>query len=378
MKFLKTKLLKIRDLFFQKKAVMAEIKRKYLMKKDEKSFQAEFYNEAVLSYPPRSVTVAISSFCDNKCVFCGYHSIDAEGASNVYNLKYKLSLQDFKKIVDLCYKGRVPHLHICATGEPFFHSDILEMIDYSIKVYGKASVQTNFSRSIFEKKDYYNELIKRGDDIKYITTDILSGDPEEHNKLKKGSSYSDVLYAMSYINKHKRIRFHIHLILTKINYMHIEDLIDDLHKNNINAQLDIVNLHPHDFNEFTTKDKAYFSSDIEITKALEAAKEKGEKVGITVSIPKPFDKAPSICGSFWTRFQIWPVKGNDPKRYHENVIVGGCNAVVKGKLSTLGYIFDYNDILDLWNNEHFVKNRKILLSGEYPDSECENCQSYRK
>jgi len=344
---------------------------------DQRRFEEEFYKKAVLSYPPRSVTLTITSYCNNKCIFCAYHSDDAKEVSNVYGLHFKLSLDDFKRIINMCYQGRVPHVHICATGEPFIHKQILEMIDYCIEVYGTSSIQTNFYRPIFEKNNYYDAIIKRADAISYITTDVLSGDENQHNELKKGSTYKDVMHAMEYINSKCNVKFKVHLVLTRYNYMHINDLITDIADKKINADLEIVNLHPHCFNEFTSFEAPYMSSDLAIKDALESAAKYALQKNITIAIPKPFDdNTDSKCSSFWTRFQLWPVKGNDINRYHENVIMGACNAVVRGSISTLGYIFDYKNIMDLWNNEYFVKYRTMLLNGEYPDSECVHCQSY--
>ena len=41
-------------------------------------------------------------------------------------------------------------------------------------------------------------------------------------------------------------------------------------------------------------------------------------------------------------------------------------------------VADYRNMMDLWNNEFFIKYRTMLLNGEYPDKECVNCQSYQK
>lgn len=347
------------------------------MQKDTKRFEAEFLKKAVLSYPPRHVTIGITSSCNNRCVFCAYHSDDAKESSNVYGLHYNLCLSDFKKMVDMCYSSRVPHVHICGTGEPFFNNEVLKMMDYCIAIYGKTSIQTNFHRPLFEKKNYLDEIRKRAKGIEYITTDILSGDPQQHNELKKGSNYEDVLNAMEYINQSTPLRFRAHLILTHENYNNINRLIDDIYERGINASLEIVNLHPHNFNRTTSHDAPYKRRDIEITKVLESAIKNANKKGVQISVPRPFDSQNNSCGSFWTRFQTWPTKGNDPSRYHENVIIGGCNAVVRGKLSTLGYIFDYKDIMSLWNNKYFTFYRKELLKGRYPDTECMNCQNGR-
>ena len=158
--------------------------------------------------------------------------------------------------------------------------------------------------------------------------------------------------------------------------MHLKELIDKVVENKINGRIEVVQLHPHNFNEFTSLDSVYLKKDRFITETLQDIVKYGKAKKVSISIPRPFDNGLNKCGSFWLRFQTWPVKGNDLNRYHENVIVGGCNAVVKGELRSLGYIFDYKNIMDLWNNNQFVKVRKNLLSGIYPDKECINCQNY--
>jgi MoaA/NifB/PqqE/SkfB family radical SAM enzyme len=277
----------------------------------------------------------------------------------------------------MCYAGRVPRIHICATGETFLHPDILQIIDYAIEVYGTTSIQTDFFRFIFEKYNYLDEIIQRKDFISYITTDVLSGDPKVHERVKRGSCYEDVLSSMEYINRYSNIHFEVHYIITKHNYQHIDWLINDLARRRINCHVAIVNLHPHGFNEFTSLKSVYTSRDVKITSTLKEVQALGRKKGISVSIPTPFDRGKGICGSFWTRLQTWPVNGIDENRYGENVIIGGCNAVIKGKLNTLGYIFDYDSIMELWNNEYLVKIRENLLKGIYPDYECRHCQNFK-
>lgn len=138
-------------------------------------------------------------------------------------------------------------------------------------------------------------------------------------------------------------------------------------------QLNIVNLFPHMFNTFTSLDNVYHESDIQITKTLEYVRNIGEKMGITVHTPKPFDDAGQTCSVFWEKVQIWPVKGVDPGRYEENLIPHACNAVVLGDINTLGYVSDFDTVMDLWNNEYFRSIRRKILSGEQPDRFCWSC-----
>jgi 2-iminoacetate synthase ThiH len=84
------------------------------MQQDSIRYEQERSKQAVVSSPPRWVTLGIIGSCTNRCLFCSYHSKDARnGNSNIYNLKYTIPLEYFKKYIDPCHAGRVPHVHIC-------------------------------------------------------------------------------------------------------------------------------------------------------------------------------------------------------------------------------------------------------------------------
>lgn len=334
--------------------------------------------QGILKTPPNWITIGITNVCNNKCDFCSYHSDDAKEVSNVYNIPFMLNLADFKRIVNMAYEGKVPRIHICGTGEPFMNPEVLDMIDYCIKVYGTTSIQTNFFKPLFQKKDYLEEILKRKEHISFITTDILSGDPEFHNSIKKGSSYSDVMDSIEYISKNSSIKINISYILTKKNYKNIDKLIDDLDKRRIkNVSININNLYSYDFNEFSSTSSVYTSQDEDITNQLNKVYNYGKIKKIEVNIPTPADLDTSRCNIFWDKIQIWPVRGNDPKRKHENLIPHACRAVVKGELNSLGYIFDYDNIMDMWNNSKLVEIRENILKGKYPSRECRFCHHYQ-
>ena len=153
-------------------------------------------------------------------------------------------------------------------------------------------------------------------------------------------------------------------------------LAEDLHKRGINFKLSIVNLHPHNFNEFTSPDSVYKSSDTEITKELNKLKMTCKKLGVSVSIPEPFDSPRSKCTVFWSRLQTIPSWDIPRERWIGNVVQGDCNAVVKGDMRSFGNIFDYDNLFDLWNNEALVKIRRDLINNKYPDRECRSCQNF--
>lgn len=327
----------------------------------------------IVDTPPAWITIGITNKCNNHCSFCAYHAREAKGNSNVYNIPFQPSFKDFKRIVDMAKVGGVKHVHICGTGEPFLNSDILKMMDYCISTFGKTSLQTNYFQKVFNRFCYLDEIIKRKESIAYITTDILSGDAEQHNSIKKGSNLDEILDSLERLSQETEIKFNISWVLTKVNYDSIPQLIDKLIARNINnAAINVSNIFTYDFNEMTSSEIQYASSDTHITQALSEAKGYGDKRGIPVRVPQPSDYCPG-CTVFWEKVQIWPANGNDPDRYHENLIPHACRAVVKGNLNSLGYIFDYDSIMDFWNNDKLVTIRKNLLKEIYPSKECQKC-----
>lgn len=350
--------------------------------RSELPYYEEYCKKAVLSSPPRWLTIGVSSACNNKCLFCAYHGEDAKGNSNVYGIPHMLSLSDFKRIVDMAKEGEVPSIHICGTGEPFMNPHILEMMDYVIERYGKVSIQTNFAKSVFEKNHYLDEIIKRSESISHITTDVLSSSSEVHDFIKRGAKYSELLESLSYLTSEifkrggNQIYLKPSLILTKKNYENLEGILDDFLERNCHFELSIYNLFSYDYSEFTSSDNVYTSKDHEITKALKRLQAYGEQKGIAVRIPKPADQEHK-CDVFWNTFQIWPVKGCDTDRYGENMVPHACAAVVKGGLNSLGYLFDYPDLMSAWNSETLVAIRENLLQNQYPSEHCRTCYAYQ-
>lgn len=344
---------------------------------DDGRYREERQRAAVLSYPPRWMTIGITSACNNRCTFCSYHSEDAAGHSKVYGVPFTMRLDDFERTVELAWRGRVPRIHICATGEPFLNKRVIDMLDCAADTYGKVSIQSNFYRQIFDKHDYLQQLAKRQDRLSYITTDFLSGDPEQHNRLKTGSSYHDVMHALQYLSNASDIVLDLHFLLTKFNYATLPALVNDLVENGLrNARLNVVNLYSYDFNEFTSTAAVYVSQDTQITRVLERAREIAGEHGLQIQIPSPADEWDGGCDVFWHKVQIWPVQGNQRDRRHENLIPHACRAVVIGELASLGYIFDYDDIMDFWNSPQLVDIRRNLIEGVYPDAECRHCYCY--
>lgn len=337
----------------------------YLQKK-------EFMKKSVLSYPPLWMTIGVTSACSHRCLFCAYHGEAAKNVSKVYGLGYMLKFNEYKRMVDMAYDGGVPRIHICGTGEPFYNPDILKMIDYTIFKYGEVSIQTDFCKELYDKNDFLNEIIKREGNISYIATDILSGIPSEHEKIKLGSSYESLMGSLEYIAKNSSIIIKVVIILTKQNYRGILEMMDELEKRKIVYEMLIVNLLPYEYSSFTSRKNVYSVKDKEIIEYLQKVKDRARKTGVSIVIPEPSENEEE-CYVFWTEFQTWPVYGCNKERYVENMIPHACAAVVRGELNSLGYIFDYKNIMEAWNNTKLVEIRENMINGRYPDKWCEHC-----
>lgn len=340
---------------------------------DDEKFKTEAFKKAVVSYPPRSVTIGINSACLNKCSFCSYHSPDAKGISKVYNIPFLQSVENFEKIVKMCFEGGVKNIHICGTGEPLLHPEIFEIMEVMQSICGYISIQTSFPKVVLEKKNNLNKFLSFAPKIRHLTSDIMGATNVAQNRFKKNVDLSYALKVLQLLSK-SGVTIEAHFILTKQTAIELPNIVDMLARNNIKCTLAVVNIHPHSFNEITDISNVFNKGNNTIEDLLFEAQSKASNSGVNIILPNYFDSI-QTCGSLWTRFQIWPVQGIDKKRRHENIIIGGCNAVVRGNFNTLGYIFDYSNIMELWNNEHFIKYRKIILSKKLIDPWCSTCSS---
>ncbi|MEG3638491.1 radical SAM/SPASM domain-containing protein [Magnetococcus sp. PR-3] len=336
---------------------------------------------AIVDYPPKFVTLGINGKCTFKCQFCVSHSPDCgedEVASHQYKMNYDMEWDDFKRIVDMCKEAGVPHVHVAAAGEPFLHKDILPMLDYIIELYGSVSIQTDFVPKLFDRKKFVDEILDRKQYVEYITTDIFPRN--QHNAIKVGSDFDYLLDCMERICKESDISFRVHNILTRSCWEGLEDLLRELHGRGIKFNQEVVNLVPHNFNDFTAENNIYLEGDDHITEALQRLKALGDELGIEVTVPKPWDRMSTpgeeSCMNFWNRFQVIPSKHLEKDRWRGNVIPSQCNAVVLGKLWTLGDIFEYDNLIDFWNNDIVVEYRKRVIEGQLPDPGCVKCYKY--
>ena len=331
-----------------------------------------------LDYPPLWVTVGITGNCAFKCDFCCSHSPDSgkdSVTSHQYKIPFNMSIDDFQRIVKLCHDGGVPHIHICGTGEPFLHPHILDIIDYLSEIYPyDISLQTDFHKVIFDKHNFLDEIIRRKTHICRITTDIF---PENvHNKIKKGSDIDYLLECLEKISLDTDISIDAHIILNKYSYNGINDLVKLMHTRQIRFSMNIVNIFPLGFNDFTSLENAYMPSDMEITRELDNLRKLAKSLNVMVRIPPPWDRENiqrKPCMMFWQKVQIMPSKKLPKERWIGNAIPQQCNAAVCGELYSMGNILDYENFMDFWNNNKYLSIRRQIVEGKVPDDACRNC-----
>ncbi len=337
--------------------------------------------KAVLPYPPRHATLTIGGYCTNKCIFCAYHnplSGENKKTSHLYRLAYNLTLEQAEKNVDMFVENKIPLIHVVSEGEPFLHKNILEILGYVIEKSGDVTTQTNFNKPLFEKRKFTDEIIKRGDKIRYITTDLLSYNPELHNSIKAGSDFNYTLDCMERISKESGLFFYITYILTNKNYKGIDKLLKILKDRGINNRFSVINLDPYCLNDFTDIRSIYKSGDTEITSELDKARKYAEDNGLWAEITEPYDVSGQKCDVFWTQIQIGPSHKIPREKFHDNVYPRACMANAYGDIYTYGNLSDYKNIMDLWNNEYLVNIRKNLIKGIYPSYYCAYCKSCLK
>ena len=359
------------------KFILRALKRNPFIISDEILYRLLSGKIVNLPYPPRELAISITGACTNRCLFCVHHSLDAKkdpAVNKLYNLPYRLSYVDFTKIVDIAYESRVPKIHIVASGEAFTHKDILKMIDYTINVYDKFSLFTNFHKGLFEKHNYINEIIHRGGHISTICTDILSYYPTIHESIKLGSNYEYLLNSLEKISRSTDIHFSIMYIYTKQNYKDVHKLVELLHNKCVNFDFNIISLDPYNFNEFTSLSNAYTSDINDMTNELNILKDKCKELQINLNVANPIDIPPAKKEElFWKQIHFSPSRDVPEYQWNGNAYIRLCMGVVKGDLSSLGYLYDYNSLMDFWNNEKYKKIRKNMIKGIYPSNQCKYC-----
>jgi len=129
------------------------------------------------------IFIHITYECNAKCVHCA-----------VPKFKGALSLEDFKKIVDISKRSGVEYI-ILGGGEPLTHPDVIEMIHYVKDNDMKVKIETN-------GKLLNKILLDKLKDIIFQINISLDGlNPKTHNSIRLLDTFQNTIEAISYARK---------------------------------------------------------------------------------------------------------------------------------------------------------------------------------
>jgi len=246
-------------------------------------------------------------------------------------MQRKIGFMDFslfKKIVDES-KGRTELLYMAnGVGEPLFHPNIIEMIEYANKSGIHTMLGTN---GTLLTKDLTNRLFNSGLDIIELSIDAATS--STYNKIRGGKNYEQLLKNLNtFAEANRSIKsakpfIILQFIMTKFNaqeaeqfYSKFKDLEFDL--------IAFINCHTW----------------------------AGNMPNFSVNHKKPLGKF-SNCRLLWSQVAIlW------------NGDVTPCNYDFDGK-SVIGNV-NKNSIEEIWNCPQMIKIRDYHSSGNYTKVEC--------
>lgn len=116
--------------------------------------------------------------CNQKCLHC-------YAAGQEYADKKELTTDEWKKVIDICRKERIPQLTFTG-GEPTKRSDLVELIDYS-----KWFVTRLNTNGVLLTEELCSQLYDASLDSVQVT--FYSSNPEEHNKLVGANNFEQTV-----------------------------------------------------------------------------------------------------------------------------------------------------------------------------------------
>lgn len=337
------------------------------------------FDKAEVKLPPVYATILITNRCTNHCTFCIWHSEDAKNyARDIYNLPLHISFTEFKREVSILREVGIKHIHICSTGDPMLHKDVVRMVDFVRSSGAGVSLMTNFDRHI---KRYLPELAKRR--FAYIGANIHSGDPVQLEEIQKGLRWEVLFENLRKFGRlckenNNKVPVYIASIVTKLNYMHTRSLIDACQELDCIDWISLIGLQPMNFNAFTSFNNQIKDDDVEAINFLKGCVSYGKTKGVKVVMPKIFHNVLNRinCRNPWSKIMVnLPNRQIPREKWVGNVTFGGCLAVTQGQYYSLGNLLN-TPWEEIWNGAKIQRVRKRILENEFPDERCKECATH--
>jgi MoaA/NifB/PqqE/SkfB family radical SAM enzyme len=311
----------------------------------------------VVRYSPVVLNFFPTDKCNLRCDFCLTRSTKFENKEFKHYPCQDMSFELFKQVLDKFDKAF--EVQIAGTGEPTLNKDIFRMIEYCTQKKMEAFMNTN--GTIIENK--IEQLVCSGLTTLWISLNAHNADEFSRITGEDGKYFykiCDNIRALVETRREKKsdIKFGASIILDKINYRYINEMIQTAGM----LGLDYVTFYPFfpvsENEDFSASKRCLFEDDKEVAEFF-PAKVKYPSSGLQVIIC-PFPKrvvARRGCRSF---FKLLSIDGAGN--------VGGC---AKQILNLTGGKFSDEDV---WNNQYFRSMRQMFLDPNTPLLEtCKFC-----
>ncbi len=169
----------------------------------------------------KEISFEIIQRCPNNCVYCSSNS-------NCHS-KYIINLEVFKKTIDDAIKLGLERLCISG-GEPFLHSDIVDMIKYSkernleVFVYTSGVIKYPDNKFGFISKDILQKVKQAG--LDRLIFNVQSSEEELYDKIMGTTSCFNLMKTSIKTSAEIGIFCEIHFVPMRLNYKMIYSVLD--------------------------------------------------------------------------------------------------------------------------------------------------------
>jgi len=180
---------------------------------------------------PSTIQIDLTDFCNNNCIACWCNS-PLLSKERLSRSKDRLPTVLVKKLITEAYNMGLREIYFSGGGEPFMHSELLEIISHAKKFGIVCSINTNFT---LINEEIIQRLIELGVDT--ITVSVWAGTADIYKDLHPGKKEEDFLRiqdALYCLNSRKKNRplVKVYNVICNINYHQITEMLDFAAKTN--------------------------------------------------------------------------------------------------------------------------------------------------
>ena len=178
--------------------------------------------------PLTHLRITLTHKCNYRCIFCHH-----EGENKTEN---ELSLDDYRVIAKAVSKIGIKYIKFTG-GEPLLRKDLPDILETFAKELKdvELSIVTN-GYYLYEKIDKISEYVKR------INVSLPSLNRVNYKKITGVDGLHQVLKGLEKIQNYKNIKLKLNVVVTKLNYYDVFDVIQ--YAQDIGANVNLIELIP--------------------------------------------------------------------------------------------------------------------------------------